>query len=383
MAVTAEGDRAASGRQGQRALAAGSAPAAGTAEAAAPAPAPATGLRYLSVSHAYDGVPVLREVSIAVGPGEIVCLLGPSGCGKTTLLRLAAGLERLQTGRIEIGGRVVADARRGTILPPERRRVGLMFQDYALFPHLTVGDNIAFGIAKTAGSEAWVRTALARMGLSDFACAYPHTLSGGQQQRCALLRALAPHPDVLLLDEPFSGLDMALRAQVRDETAAFLHETGIATLIVTHDPEEAMSIADRLAVMADGEVIQQGTPADVYLAPVNPFVAGLFGPLNAVMGQVNNGRIDTPLGPFAAEKWPDGAKVTVLIRPENVTIDPAGSDATVVSSRLLGGLSAITVVHDDSGLTLRATVAGIMLPSPGSRVGVALDAARAFVFAAP
>ncbi len=374
MAVTAEDDRAASGRQRRRVLAAGR-----TADADAPAP----GLRFASVSHAYDGVPVLRDISIAVGAGEIVCLLGPSGCGKTTLLRLAAGLERLQTGRVEIGGRVVADARTGTVLPPERRRVGLMFQDYALFPHLTVGDNIAFGIAGTAGGEAWVQAALARMGLSDFSSAYPHTLSGGQQQRCALLRALAPHPDVLLLDEPFSGLDMALRAQVRDETAAFLHETGIATLIVTHDPEEAMSIADRLAVMAEGEVIQQGTPADVYLAPVNPFVAGLFGPLNALTGRVDSGRVDTPLGPFAAGEWPDGASVTVLIRPENIAIDPAGGGAKVMSSRLLGGLSAITVVHEGSGLTLRATVAGIMLPPAGSRVGVALDSARAFVFAAP
>lgn len=354
-------------------------PSAGDCGAVAPLSA---GLRLVGISHAYDGAAVVRGVSIAVGRGEIACLLGPSGCGKTTLLRLAAGLERLQRGRIEIGGMLVADAAARRHQSPEGRRVGLMFQDYALFPHLTVGENVAFGLAGDAGGAAWVTQALARMGLSEWAGAYPHTLSGGQQQRCALLRALAPHPEVLLLDEPFSGLDVAMRAQVREETAAFLKETGIATLIVTHDPEEAMSLADRLLVMRGGEIVQQGTPAEIYLAPADPFVAALFGPLNRWPGRVAGGRVETPLGAFAAGDRADGTDVIVLIRPEGIAIDADGHGATVVGSRLLGCFSTVMLAHDGGGGRLRAVVPGVFLPAAGARVGVAADPAHAFVFAA-
>jgi len=357
-----------------------------------PRAAAAAGLALDGIRHAYDAAPVLRGVSLTVDRGEVVCLLGPSGCGKTTLLRLAAGLERLQHGRIRIGGRVVADPAAGRQQPPEARRVGLMFQDYALFPHLTVHDNVCFGIARTAGTDAWVRSALARMGLAAWERAYPHTLSGGQQQRCALLRALAPHPDILLLDEPFSGLDVALRAQVREETASFLRETGIATLVVTHDPEEAMGLADRILVMRDGVVVQEGTPADIYLRPRDPFVATLFGPVNQWTAAVAGGEVATPIGRFAAPGLAEGDAATVLIRPEAVSLAPAGdgsvdalpaaADAVVLDSRLLGGQSAVIVACDAGGWRLRALVAGVFLPAPGTRVTVAADPARAFVYPA-
>jgi iron(III) transport system ATP-binding protein len=341
------------------------------------------GLGLAGVSHAFDGTEVVRNVSITVGKGEIVCLLGPSGCGKTTLLRVAAGLERLQKGRIEIGGHLVADAEAGVNRPPEGRRVGLMFQDYALFPHLTVAENVRFGIARTAAGKAWTRQALARTGLSGYADAYPHTLSGGQQQRCALLRALAPHPELLLLDEPFSELDVGLRARVREETADFLRETAISTLIVTHDPEEAMLLADRLLLMREGEIVQQGTPREIYLAPADPFVADMFGPLNRWVGPVVAGRVETPIGHFRADTLADGSRAVVLIRPEAILIDPQAGDATVLESRLLGSFSAITVVTDADAWHLRALVAGVYLPPPGTRVGVTADPARTFVFAAP
>lgn len=350
-----------------------------------PASAAAAGLALNDICHAYDGEVILRSVSVTVDPGEVVCLLGPSGCGKTTLLRLAAGLERLQHGQIRIGGRVVADAAAGRHQPPENRRVGLMFQDYALFPHLTVYENVCFGIRRTPDSDAWVRAALARMGLAAWEGAYPHTLSGGQQQRCALLRALAPHPEILLLDEPFSGLDVALRAQIREETASFLRETGIATLVVTHDPEEAMVLADRILVMQGGLVVQEGTPAEIYLKPHDPFVASLFGPVNQWAGRVTGGHIDTPLGAFAVKGIAEGGDAILLLRPETIRVAPCrgednSSDAVVVRSRLLGGISAITIATDAGGWQLRALVPGIFLPKPGTRVAVAADPTRAIVF---
>jgi iron(III) transport system ATP-binding protein len=344
--------------------------------------AAAAGLRLTGVSHSFGATAVVRNISLTVDRGAIVCLLGPSGCGKTTLLRLAAGLERLQRGRIEIGGHVVADAATGRNVPPESRRVGLMFQDYALFPHLTVGKNVGFGLGRAARNEVWLSEALSRLGLRSLSDAYPHTLSGGQQQRCALLRALAPHPDLLLLDEPFSGLDVTLRAQVREETAAFLREARISTLVVTHDPEEAMLLADQLLVMRDGAIVQQGTPPAIYLHPADPFVAGLFGPLNRWTAKVSGGHIDTPIGAIAAAGLADGAEAVVLIRPEGIVVDRQGQGATVVESRLLGCFSAVTVVPERAPWALRALVAGLFLPAPGTEVGVAADPQQTFVFQA-
>ncbi|MCB2102435.1 MAG: ATP-binding cassette domain-containing protein, partial [Rhodobacterales bacterium] len=190
------------------------------------------GLGFERVSHAFGPKVVVDDVTIDVPAGALTCLLGPSGCGKTTLLRLAAGLEPLRRGRILIGGAVVADGETRFSIPPERRNVGLMFQDYALFPHLTLRENVAFGLAgRGDGRQAWVDGAITRIGLGGLAGKYPHTLSGGQQQRAALLRALAPQPGVLLLDEPFSGLDVTRRAQIREETLALLRDTGVATLM--------------------------------------------------------------------------------------------------------------------------------------------------------
>ena len=210
------------------------------------------GLSLERVSHAYGEYEVFSDVSFSVADGEIVCLLGPSGCGKTTLLRLAAGLEKLQTGRVTLSDGVAAD--RETHVPPELREVGLMFQDFALFPHLSVSDNVAFGLNTLPDVEKRQRVIniLMQVNMFEKRADYPHQLSGGQQQRVALARALAPNPAVMLLDEPFSGLDQNLRISLREETLGILKTSNVATLLVTHDPEEAMFMADRILVMGPG-----------------------------------------------------------------------------------------------------------------------------------
>ena len=350
----------------------------------------APGLHMENVSHAFGDHVVVSDVSVSVEAGELVCLLGPSGCGKTTLLRLAAGLEDLQQGQIRFGDEVIADPAQGRQIPPEGRNVGLMFQDFALFPHLTVMENIAFGLPqKHAGRTGWVRDTLTSMGLEKYADAYPHVLSGGQQQRVALLRALAPTPRVLLLDEPFSGLDVNRRAQIRQDTFQILSQAGIATLMVTHDPEEAMFMADRILVMRGGRIVQAGQPMDIYFKPENAFVAELFGPINTLPCRVAGGRLEPPLGVFPASGQPDGTTVRVLIRPEAIILsaqakDDAGRALTVLSARSLGRSTHLTLLLEDGaeGTILSARMPGVFLPDVGSRVHAQVAAENLLVFPA-
>ncbi|WP_376090218.1 ABC transporter ATP-binding protein [Roseomonas sp. CCTCC AB2023176] len=277
-------------------------------------------LRLSGIRHRYGVREVIRGVDLEVAAGEIVCLLGPSGDGKTTLLRLTSGLEPLQNGEIEIAGRIVA--RPGREVPPEGRSVGFVFQDYALFPHLTVAANVAFGLRRLPRAErdARVHEALARVGLEGHAESWPHTLSGGQQQRVALARALAPRPAVLLLDEAFASLDARLRERVRDDTLHLLQEAGIATLLVTHDAEEAMFMADRIALLREGRIEQVGTPTDLYLHPISRFVATFLGEVNRIPALIADGIARTPLGLLAAT-LPDGP-AEMLLRPEGVRLLP-------------------------------------------------------------
>ncbi len=271
---------------------------------------------------------MLRGVSLDVAGGELLTLLGPSGCGKTTLLRVIAGLERPEVGRVATGDRVLAD--RSTFVTPDKRGIGLVFQDGALFPHLDVGSNVAYGLNRLPKSERRVRVAeaLELIGLSGLEARSPSTLSGGQQQRVALARALAPQPEVLLLDEPFSNLDASLRGQLRTELHALLVRLGITTVFVTHDQEEAFVLGDRVAVLRDGEIVQVASPADIYLRPADPWVARFVGVANMVAGHASGLTAQTPLGVVPLAETADGAR-ELLVRPEWLTLDgpDAGGDA--------------------------------------------------------
>ncbi|MDH3661425.1 MAG: ABC transporter ATP-binding protein [Alphaproteobacteria bacterium] len=279
---------------------------------------PAHGLFVDHLCHAYGSRRVVEDVAFGLAAGEVHCLVGPSGCGKTTILRLIAGLEPLQGGRVVIDRQVVAEP--GRSIPTENRRIGLMFQDFALFPHLSILDNVAFGLADLDRRERRRRAGdlLAQLDLSGHLDAYPHMLSGGEQQRAALARALAPRPCLMLLDEPFSSLDATLREHVRDDTISLLRAEGTPVLMVTHDAEEAVRVADRIHVMLEGRILQSGTPAELYSHPASPFVAGFFGPPNRFKGWVLAGEVSTPLGPMKVRDLADGTAVDVLIRPEGL-----------------------------------------------------------------
>lgn len=306
------------------------------------------GLHLVGVSHAYGTTPVLDNISLTVPAGEVVCLLGPSGSGKTTLLRIAAGMERLQAGRVTIDETVVAEPK--SQMPPEDRRIGYMFQDYALFPHLSVLDNVTFGLFRQDKAAARERAMemLGQVGMTRHAHKHPHMLSGGQQQRVALARALAPEPRLVLLDEPFSGLDTDMRARIREQTLTVLKRNKVATLMVTHDPEEAMFMADRIKVLGEnGRVLQAGRPADIYYKPANEYVARLFGPMNMIDGIVEQGELRSSFGVIAAKGVADGQAVRVLIRPEGLILSnggggrEGGTPVDILSAHLLGDSSMV------------------------------------------
>lgn len=345
-----------------------------------------TGLTVSGLSHSYGTEQILQEISLDVAPGEILCLLGPSGCGKTTTLRLIAGLEELQTGRIAWNDDVLADL--GRNVPPEKRHVSLLFQDFALFPHLTVAENVAFGLKDLTADErgARVHEVLDQVGMSRYASSYPHFLSGGEQQRIALARARAPRPRIFLLDEPFSNLDTRLRNQLRDLCLHVLKKSESSSVIVTHDAEEAMFMGDKIAVMRDGEIVQVGPPEELYFRPNSAFVAGLFGEVNEITGRVVEGHVVTPLGSVCAPNLNEGMEVDVLVRPEALHIcegEDAAAVASVITSRLLGrsSLLHLSVPNGEAGgLHLHSRVPGRMLPSEGASVGLSLDAQNVFVF---
>ena len=346
------------------------------------------GLLIHGATHSYGDHKVLDNVSLVVPGGELVCLLGPSGCGKSTLLRLAAGLEVLQEGSIVIDDVTVATPE--MFVPPEHRRIGLMFQDYALFPHLNVLDNVTFGLLGTPKPKARsiAMELLNQVGMVDFDDAFPHMLSGGMQQRVALARALAPEPKLLLLDEPFSGLDTNMRAKIRQDTLNVLRDTGVATLMVTHDPEEAMYMADRIKVLSrHGLVLQTGNPHEIYHHPHDEFVARLFGLMNTVEGEVQNAMVQTPLGAVDAQNFDEENAVQVLIRPEGIRLDTGndkeGVQVEVISTHLLGHSSVVHIKPADSlgnGSEFYVRVQKDMIPALGSRITARLDPEYCFVF---
>ncbi len=350
------------------------------------------GLRIEDLSHAYGGLIVVDRVNLDVNEGEIVCLVGPSGCGKSTTLRLAAGLEPVQRGRVTIGDRVVATE--AFSVAPEARRLGLVFQDYALFPHLTVFENVAFGLAALAPEAQRQRalSALEQVRMSTQSTLYPHELSGGQQQRIALARALAPRPSVMLLDEPFSNLDFQLRRQVWEDTLGVLRRAGTPTLLVTHDPHEAMKMGDRVAVMERGRITQFARPSDIYSRPASASIARFFGETTTLTGTVRGGQVATPFNAFPVDSYPDGTEVEIVIRPEALHLNLGHAshercefntptlDALVVEARHLGPYSLVHFRINDDTTVLVARVPGVVAPRVGAALRVHLDRTAAFVF---
>jgi iron(III) transport system ATP-binding protein len=323
-----------------------------------------TALRTLALSKRYGEVVAVDEVDLRVRRGEFMGVLGPSGCGKTTLLRLVAGFERPDGGGIEIDGRVVAGPRRH--VPPEGRRIGMVFQESALFPHLDVAGNIGFGLARR-GRDARVAELVALVGLAGLQRRMPHELSGGQQQRVALARALAPDPALILLDEPFSSLDATLRAQLRGEVREILRAAGATTVFVTHDQSEALEISDRVAVMRAGRIEQVSTPDELYLRPVNRFVAGFVGEANLLPGEMIRGEVQTLVGRFRAPNGsqaglPDGARAEVLLRPEQLHMlpverlssPPPPEHVLRIVRRVFHGSEVHHVLRSPDGLELEA-----------------------------
>jgi iron(III) transport system ATP-binding protein len=330
------------------------------------------------VSKRFGEVRAVEQADLCIEQGELVALVGPSACGKTSLLRLIAGFEHPDAGEIRLDRDVVAGS--GRFVPPERRRVGMVFQDYALFPHLTVAENVGFGVVQRA-RPARVSELLELVGLADCERRYPHELSGGQQQRVALARALAPRPSVVLLDEPWSNIDPLLRGSMRGELAAIVRAAGVTVLLVTHDREEAFSIADRVAVMRDGRVVQISPPEALYLEPADRWTAEFVGPGNFLPGRVDGQLVETQLGRFPLLQSNGRSQVEVLIRPEQIRLrlDPAGPAEVV--AREFRGHDVLYRLHLDEGPPLvsqRPSTEDVPL---GARVSVSAEPARVPVFA--
>ena len=343
----------------------------------------AASLDIQGVRQAFGSTLAVDDVSLAVRPGETVCLLGHSGCGKTTLLRVVAGLERPTAGRVLLDGRAVVAP--GVFVPPEQRGVGLMFQDYALFPHLTIIDNVLFGLSRlpAAKARAVAEAALARVGLAKYARDYPHMLSGGEQQRVALARALAPQPGILLMDEPFSNLDQRMRERIREETMGVLREKGATALVVTHDPTEAMMIADRIALMRSGRIVQAGAPVDLYERPDSLFVARFFCDLNEIETSVKDGAAATPLGTFAAPAGMSDGPCVVALRPASITPAQAGEgggSGVVATRRFVGEFDLVTVHVEGLGEPLAIHAPAGRGPTPGESVDLKVAHSHALVF---
>ena len=328
-------------------------------------------IRCHNVTKRFGSVLAVNQVDLTVAPGEFLSLLGPSGCGKTTMLRLIAGFEVPDTGTIEIGDLCVVGPKRW--IQPERRHVGMVFQDYALFPHMTVAENVAYGVRKWPDQRERVGKALRLVGLDSLRERMPNELSGGQQQRVALARALAPEPDVILMDEPFSNLDVALRARIRAETREILARAGATVIFVTHDQEEALSLADRVAVMWGGQIAQVGEPEELYRNPTSREVAQFVGGANFLFAHAANGHAQCALGRFSLNGTAHSGDLDLMFRPEDIALTVASDGASrVVDSTFYGHDSTVTI-RLETGENIQVRLLGAPL-TPGTRVNCRVTA---------
>ena len=338
-------------------------------------------LEVAGLRHAYGAHEVVRGVSFALPRGAIGCLLGPSGCGKTTVLRCIAGFEAVQEGEIRLNGKTVS--RSGFALAPEKRRVGMVFQDYALFPHLSIADNIAFGLhrALAAEREARLRELAELVGLTGELEKYPHEISGGQQQRVALARALAPRPELLLLDEPFSNLDVELRERLSLEVRDIIRVSGATAILVTHDQHEAFAMADEIGILHAGRIQQWDTPYNLYHRPANRFVAdfvgqGVFLPARALSA----GELEIELGVLKSENGLQKGPVEVLLRPDDVVHDDAAPTRAEVVHKAFRGAEILYTLRLASGRKVLALVPSHHNHALGERIGIRLDVDHVVAF---
>jgi len=329
------------------------------------AAAPARGIHCHKLSKSFGDATALVGFELETSGSMVLSLLGPSGCGKTTALRIIAGFERPDSGAVTIGSETVVDE--GVFVPPESRRIGMVFQDYALFPHMTVAQNVRYG-----ADDAAVAKALNLVGLESYGSRMPHELSGGEQQRVALARALAPGPTAVLLDEPFSNLDASLRDRMRREVRSILKDAGTTTIFVTHDQEDALAMADVVAVMRDGTVLQVATPLELYRNPVSPWVAGFVGESDVFAGTATMGSVETALGTFPHASRLRG-EVLVMVRPEWVHPSPAIDGAATVVEQEFFGHDQLLVLELKSGAKLRSRVGHAPGLAVGDRVDVGVD----------
>ena len=355
-------------------------------------------LEFLNISHKYDKKMILNDFSMKLEAGEVVSLLGPSGCGKTTLLKLASGIEKLQNGEIKLNDEIVSSF--NFHLNSDKRQIGYVFQDCALFPHLTVMENIFFGIKKNhiAKSSKKIQNLMDQINISNLTNNYPHELSGGQQQQVALVRAMASDPKIIFLDEPYSNLDSRLKEKIRDQMLHILREHKISALLVTHDPEEAMFMSDKIGVLNNGSIEQFGSPIDLYLRPKSAFIAEFFGEINILEGIVKEGSVSTVLGTFNCSQRFNNKKVKIVVRNEAIKLFSANKInlnskyktnlikssyyGFVMEARLLAGSSLVhlSLKVDESNFHIHAKIPGLNFFKVDEKVIVETDPTQIFIF---
>ena len=342
-----------------------------------------------NLSHSINNQKVLQNINLELEKDKIACILGPSGCGKTTLLKLIAGLEKVTTGDIIINDEIVSS---NTMhLKTEKRKIGFLFQDYALFPHLTVKENLNFAISNGKKEKHDIEEIIEIIKLPNSLHKYPHELSGGEQQRVALARSIIAQPDLLLLDEPFSSLDLSLKEEVRDDTLHLLQKSNISVLIVTHDPFEAMFISNKIYIMQrDGKIVQSGSPRQLYNEPINSYVAGFFGETNKFKGMVKNAEVQTPIGKIKTHNNLESKEVVIHVRPQGIKLTQEqtpvnGIKGTVMASKLMGSFSFVhlsVLDHNNEIVHVHSHMPASFIPGQSTAVGIEIDDEQIYVFPA-
>ncbi len=339
-----------------------------------------------NLSHKIQKKNILNNINLELKKDKIACLLGPSGSGKTTLLKLIAGLEKVQEGKIFLNNVEVSSSKKH--LKTEKRKIGFLFQDYALFPHLTVEENIKYPI-NFKNSNYTIEDIIDLIKLPNSLNKYPHELSGGEQQRVALARSIIAQPDLLLLDEPFSSLDLNLREEVRDDTLHFLQKSNVSSIIVTHDPFEAMFISNQISIINNtGEIVQTGSPNELYNQPINSYVTEFFGETNLFTGRVTNSFVDTPIGKVKTKVELENKEVTVHVRPKGIKLSKKptpvnGVKGTVMASKMMGSFSFIhiSVLNNNNEIVhVHSHMPSNFIPDESSAVEIEIDESQTFVF---